>query len=314
MQVTAIKTHKITEKDTDILAIIDRYLDPIALLQDDKRMLENSVLAVTSKIIAICEGRIVPVQDITKDELVDQEAEWYLPRSLNKYDFSISIKWNTFTASGGVDESNGDGNFVLWPKNPQESANTIREHLVEKFGLKNIGVIITDSKTSPLRWGVTGVCLAHSGFAALKSYVGEPDIFGRKMKVEKFGVKNIGVIITDSKTSPLRWGVTGVCLAHSGFAALKSYIGEPDIFGRKMKVEKLSVMDTLAAASVGVMGEGDEQTPLALITDIPFVSFQDRNPTIEELKMLHIEPEDDLFGHMITSVKWIKGKGENPYT
>lgn len=251
MQVKAIKTHKITTEDTNLLAVLDKYVENLE---------ENSVLAVTSKIIAICEGRVVRVQDITKDELVDQEAEWYLPRSLNKYDFSISIKWNTFTASGGVDESNGNGYFVLWPKNPQESANRIREHIVEKFGLKHIGVIITDSKTSPLRWGVTGVTLAHSGFAALKSY-----------------------------------------------------IGEPDIFGRKMKVEKLSVIDTLAASAVGVMGEGDEQTPLATIIDIPFITFQDRNPTVEELKMLHIEPEEDLFGTLLTSVKWIKGKGENPY-
>ena len=251
MQVTAYKTHKITKEDNNLFTILDTYLPNIE---------EKAVVAVTSKIVAICEGRMVKTEDTTKDQLVDEEAELYLPRELNKYDFSISIKWNTFTASGGVDESNGNGYYILWPKDPQASANAIREHLVEKYGLKDVGVIITDSKTSPLRWGVTGVALAHSGFAALKSY-----------------------------------------------------IGEPDIFGRKLKVEKLSVMDTLAGASVGVMGEGEEQTPLAVITDVPFVTFQQRNPTLEELQMLHIEPEDDLFGPMLTAVAWKKGQGKNPY-
>lgn len=247
MKVTSLKTHKITKKDKDIFKILDSYI---------KDLKKKSVVAVTSKIIAVCEGRIVHKSLATKDELTEQEAEWYLPRHLSKYDFCISIKNNTFTASAGVDESNGNGYYVLWPSNPQRSANEIRSYLKKKFG-----------------------------------------------------IEHVGVVITDSKTTPLRWGVTGVALAHSGFVSLNSYIGKPDIFGRLLKAEKLNVSDTLATAAVGVMGEGNEQTPLAIIEDLPFVKFQKGNPAQRELASLHIELEDDLYAPLLRGVKWRRGKG-----
>lgn len=267
MHVVPIKTHKITEKDNDILSVIDKYLishseqieesleDPSVIPQDDQRVVleDTSIIAVSSKIVSICEGNIVPVSSTTKDELAEKEADLYLPRTSNKYDVMVSIKNGMFIASAGIDESNGNGNFILWPKDPQASANRIREHLVEKFGMKNIGVIITDSRTLPLRWGVTGIAIAHSGFSYLKSYVGQPDIFGR----------------------PLR-------------------------------VEQVNVADTLAAAAVGVMGEGEEQTPLALITEAQFVEFQDRNPTQEELDALKTSLENDIYAGLLTAAPWQK--------
>ncbi len=246
MLVKPYKTKKVLEGD-NLFEILESSLPKLE---------ENSVVAVTSKIIAICEGRVAVDTEEERDKLVEEEAEYYLPRHSNKYDFCISIKHNTFTATAGIDRSNGNGKLVLWPKDPQKAVNDIREFLRRKYNLKNIGVITTDSKTSPLRWGVTGVAIAHTGFNALKSYIGKPDVFGR----------------------PLHF-------------------------------EKLNIADSLATATVAVMGEGDEQTPLAVATDIPFVEFQDRNPTQEELDMLHIELEDDVFYPLITAVDWKKGKG-----
>ena len=186
MIVTPIKTHKITSEDKDILKILDKYINSL----EDK-----SVVAVTSKIIAISEGRIIKIGSISKDELVMKEADLYLPRHMSKYDFMISIKNGIFTASGGIDESNGDGYYVMWPKNPQAPANKIREHLAKKFNIKNIGVIITTAR--PRRFaGGYGVAIAHSGFEALNSYIGKPDIFGRIMKAEKLNV-------TDTLAGPL---------------------------------------------------------------------------------------------------------------
>lgn len=254
MKAIAYKTKKILPGD-NLFEILESSLP--------KDIKENSVIAVSSKIIALCEGRVAEDTEEIRNHLVEEEAEYYLPRHSNKYDFCISIKHNTFTATAGIDRSNGNGKLVLWPKNPQKSVNDIREFLVKKFGLKNIGVITTDSKTSPLRWGVTGVAIAHSGFEALKSYIGKPDVFGR----------------------PLHF-------------------------------EKTNIADSLATAATLVMGEGDEQTPLAVITDlptgrqgIPFVVFVRRNPTQEELDSLHIELEDDVFHPLLTAVNWKKGKG-----
>jgi len=246
--VNPIRTHKVTKKDNNILQLIDKYITNLK---------EDSVLVVTSKIVAICEGQLVSMEKTTRDELVEQEADYYLPRSLSKWNVCISIKNNIMVASGGVDQSNGDDNFILWPKNPQKSANEIRKHIMKKFSLNNVGVIITDSKTTPLRWGVTGVAISHSGFNALYSY-----------------------------------------------------IGKPDIFNKLMRVEKLNIADSLASAAVAVMGEGSEQQPLAIITNIPIIEFQKSNPSKKELEFLYANIDDDLYAPLITSVKWKKGKNK----
>src|SRR5260221_316103 len=120
MIVKAYKTHKITNMDGDILAILDIYLPSIA---------ENSVIVVTTKIVAICEGRIEPMQSISKDELVKHEAEYFLPKEDNQYNVYVTIKKNLLLATAGIDESNADNNYILWPKDPQKTANIIREHL-----------------------------------------------------------------------------------------------------------------------------------------------------------------------------------------
>ena len=248
MQITALKTHKITSEDTTIIPILDRY---IPILE------ENTIVAVTSKIISICEGRLVSPESIDKDTLVAQEAELYLPREMNKYQVMLTIKQHILAAAAGIDESNGNGYFILWPENPQRSANQIREYLQTKFKRKHLGVVITDSKTTPLRWGVTGIGLSHSGFLALNDY-----------------------------------------------------IGSPDIFGHLLHMTKVNVMDGLAGAAVYAMGEGREQTPLALITDIPNVQFQERNPIQEELDALAISLDDDIYGEMLKKAEWKKGGGK----
>lgn len=247
MKVTPIRTHKVTKKDKDIFKILDQYIPKLE---------EKSVVAVTSKIVAICEGRIVRLEDAEKDALIRQEAQYYLPKD-NKFHIRFTIKNDTLIASAGIDESNGNGHYVLWPANPQKSANEIRGYLAKRFSLKAVGVIITDSKTTPMRWGVTGIAIAHSGFLAVKDY-----------------------------------------------------IGKEDVFGRKFQYEKLSVRDCLASAAVLTMGEGAEQTPLAVIEDIPNIYFQDRNPTEKELEDIKITLDTDLYGPFLKSVKWRKGKGD----
>ena len=136
MRVTPHKTHPITVIDNSLLKILDSYLPQPP---------EKSIVVVTSKIISICEGRIVKkISDEQKDELAEQEAEYYLPREQNQYHFLISIKRNVMIASAGIDESNGNGYYVLWPKDPQKSANKIREYLTRKYHLKHLWIIITD--------------------------------------------------------------------------------------------------------------------------------------------------------------------------
>src|SRR5579859_5679831 len=138
MRVTSLQTHKITLQDRDIFAILERYILQVK---------ENSVVAITSKIIAICQGRVASVEATDKDALIEQESQYFLPRDKNPYDVSLTISHNILIATAGIDESNANGYYILWPEDPQAVANKIRKYLREKFHLQNIGIIITDSRT-----------------------------------------------------------------------------------------------------------------------------------------------------------------------
>ncbi|HWY79611.1 MAG TPA: coenzyme F420-0:L-glutamate ligase [Candidatus Sulfotelmatobacter sp.] len=250
MNITAYKTHKI-QPNENLYEIMDRYFPSIQ---------DKSVIVLASKIVGICEGNVVKINpdkpiDDQKTTLIEQEADYYIPKEYSQYGFILTMKHNLMVGSAGIDESNSNGFFSLWPKDPQKSANAIREYLVKKHG-----------------------------------------------------VANIGVILTDSKLTPLRWGVTGYAITHSGFQALHSYIGKPDIYGHLLHAEQANIADSFAAAAVVTMGEGNEQQPLAIINDIPFVTFQKRNPTEEELNALKIDLKDDIYASLLTSVSWKKGK------
>lgn len=247
MRITPIKTDKILPKSHSLYEVLDKSINNLD---------ENSIVVITSKIVSLCEGRTVPISGAKKKELVEQEAEYYLPKDASKYGYGFTITNGTLIPAAGIDESNSNGNYLLWPKDSQATANQVRKYLCKKFGLKHVGVIITDSTCFPMRRGTLGIPLAHSGFLAINNYVGKPDLFGRPFSVSAAGIA----------------------------------LG-------------------LSAAAVSTMGEGTEQTPLAVIEDVPFVQFQDRDPNPEEIEHFYIGNKDeDLFAPFINSVNWQKGQ------
>lgn len=244
MIVKAYKTNKVKAGD-NLFKILDKYLPKLE---------EKEVVAISSKVVATCEGRVVKIGTVDKDDLIFKESQFFLPRDKNPYNVSLTITRSILAASAGIDESNGNGNYILWPKDPQASANSIREYLCKKFNRKYIGVILTDSKTTPMRWGVTGIALAYSGF--------------------------LGV---------------------------KSLIGKKDLFGKKLEYTTVSVMDSLASAAILEMGESNDQKPLAVISDISVAQFVDHNPTQKELDKFKISLEEDLYGEFLKNAPWEKG-------
>lgn len=250
MKALPVKTRKVTADTVTVEEFLDESLGELA---------EGSIVVISSKVVAICEGRIVPMDSIDKDELIKKEADHYLPARLGEYGYHFTITHKTLIASAGIDESNADGNYVLWPADPQKSANAIRLYLKQRFGLKNVGVIITDSTCTPMRIGTLGISIGHSGFAALRDYRGQPDLFGRPLQV------------TNS-----------------------------------------SIAGGLAAAACLLMGEGSEQTPIVILEDLSFVAFQDRDPTLEELEEYYIKNKDeDLFAPFLNAVRWQQGGDQN---
>jgi F420-0:gamma-glutamyl ligase len=197
---------------------------------------DKMIVAVTSKIVSLSENRTVPSDSIDKDALIRREADEFIGES--DYGVLLTRKEGQLIASAGIDESNSaDGAFILYPQDPYTSAHALWRELRSAWSLKNLGLILTDSKTSMLRQGVTGMCLAHWGFC---------------------GHKNI--------------------------------IGQPDLFGRKMKTTKINQADSLAAAAVLTMGEASESQPIAVMQyeDVEFREEVSR----WEVRMPH---DEDLY-------------------
>ncbi len=243
MQVTPIRTHAITPDD-NIENLLDRYV---------KGFEPGNILAITSKVISICENRLVPIsQAPCKQELIIQESDAYLLGDYQeRYGHCLTIKNGMLIPSAGIDQSNGNDHYILYPFDCFDSAKKIWLYLRRKIN--------------------QGPC---------------------------------GVIVTDSHTIPLRRGVVGTSLAWCGFNPLYNYIDRPDIFGKKLRVTMSNYADALAVASVFVMGEGDEQTPMALIDDLKQIEFQDAPPTKEDIDTYYIPMEDDLYAPLMTSVNW----------
>src|SRR4051812_31212893 len=113
MIITPIQTHTVTLSQCSLFELIDRYVTKLP---------EKSILVLTSKIVSLCEGSAVPIEDTDREALIVDEADMYLPPSYSMYGHHFSIKHGTIVGSAGIDVSNGDGNYVLWPADLQKTA------------------------------------------------------------------------------------------------------------------------------------------------------------------------------------------------
>lgn len=248
MIIKAIKTRK-------FLPPKDNLDDLLKILVPNLK--EKMIIALTSKVISICEGNTLPKNSIDRNQLVQNESEFYLEKIPHQITNTIfTINHHMIIGGAGIDESNANGYYIILPKNPQKSAQKICQKLKKMTGLKSLGIIITDSHSTPLRRGATGISI---GFA--------------------------------------------------GFNPLKDYRHKKDLFGREFNFEVSNLPDALASAAVLVMGEGNEQTPIALISDLPskitfsFKKNLNKNPDLK----FYLNKEEDLFAPFFMPLPWKKG-------
>jgi F420-0:gamma-glutamyl ligase len=247
MLVKAIKTRPFIPPKDDLLSGLTESFFGFDLK-------ENSIIAVTSKVVSIWQGRCLKVDGkINKDELIKKEADLYLEREETPENYAmLTVKDNILIPTAGIDESNAKGYFILWPEKPYLAAKKLHEFFLEKYNIKNLGIIITDSHCTPLRTGTMGMSIAYYGFYPLRDY--------RNKK---------------------------------------------DIFGRELKMSQLNLVDSLAVLAVLNMGEGKEQTPIAVIEDVGDIKFG----KFDFLKTnpLNIKIKDDIYWPLLKGVKWKRG-------
>ena len=179
MNIVAIHTDRIEPGAHTLLEVLDRAILLLA---------PRSIVAITSKIVSLCEGSVAPVNEAQKQELIRAQSDLYIPESTSKWGINFTITNDTLIPNAGIDESNAGDVYVLWPKDAQATANEVREYLSKKFDITELGVVITDSTCSPLRRGVSGIALAFSGFKPLRDYVGSPDLFERPFTVSQANI------------------------------------------------------------------------------------------------------------------------------
>jgi len=86
----------------------------------------------------------------------------------------------------------------------------------------------------------------------------------RRVIMDRLGVE-VGIVISDSVVYPLRLGTRAYAVDICGIKPIKNYVGSRDLYGRVIRFTVLNVADELASAAHLVMGEGDEETPMAVI-------------------------------------------------
>jgi F420-0:gamma-glutamyl ligase len=196
------------------------------------------------------------VKGVDKETLIKQESARYLPYKHHAgFMVNLTVTNNILIPAAGIDESNADGHYILWPEDVDKLCAEIRRRLIDRHCEE-----------------------------------------GRRPDE---AIQNLGVVSTDSHTTPLRWGVTGITTGLAGVEPLRDLRGEADIFGRKMGVTKVNIIDALAGAAVLFMGEAAEQTPIIILRGFDGIKFSDT----ASMKDFTISPEDDLYSPLIEVMK-----------
>lgn len=172
LSIRAVKSRIITSKDKLFEVLRD------SLKQGD--LASGDILAVTSKVVAMTEGRIDRVSGEKEfNALVKREAD----RVIGGKKVTLTLKNGIFTPWAGIDRSNTKkGTVVLWPKNPAKTAREIHMWLKKNYGLRKVGVLIVDSFCVPLRKGVMGIALGYAGFVGVNDRRGTKDLYGNRLK------------------------------------------------------------------------------------------------------------------------------------
>jgi coenzyme F420-0:L-glutamate ligase/coenzyme F420-1:gamma-L-glutamate ligase len=224
MQLNALRMELI-QPGSDLVAII------LNAINGQNLTLENyDILAIASKAVATAENRLKKLASVKPSsrakriaakfsmeprfvEVVLHEADavyWGVPKAL------LTLKGDVLIPNAGVDQKNApEGYVVLWPRNPFKAAEKIRRDMYERTG------------------------------------------------------KHVGVLIVDSRVTPLRMGTTGIAIGLAGFEPVTDYRAKRDLYGRRILITTHSVADDLGSAAHLIMGESSEQTAAVLIRNAP---------------------------------------------
>jgi coenzyme F420-0:L-glutamate ligase / coenzyme F420-1:gamma-L-glutamate ligase len=196
------------------------------------RLRNGDLIAVASKVVAVSEGNIVRLSSVHPSKKARELAHRYKMDSrfvqivLDESDkvYSgvrgalLTLKDGDAVANAGADQKNAPvGYAVLWPRNSDKTSRKLRAQMERRYR------------------------------------------------------KRLGVLIVDSRVTPLRLGTIGLALGSAGFPPIRDLRGSVDLYGRRARITVHALADGLASVAHLVMGESNEQTPFVLIRNSPAV-------------------------------------------
>ena len=165
---------------------------------------DGDIIVVSHIVVSRAEGRVVDLNRVEPSPFAAQLAE-----ELNKDPRLVEVilreskgiirmgdgklitktKHGFICANSGVDNSNvpGQNNVVLLPKNPDDSAQKIREEIKRITG-RDVAVIISDTHGRPLREGEINIAIGVAGIKPIRDRRGEKDLFGYTLRVKRTAI------------------------------------------------------------------------------------------------------------------------------
>jgi coenzyme F420-0:L-glutamate ligase / coenzyme F420-1:gamma-L-glutamate ligase len=199
LTLTAVAGVPLIAPGDDLAALIAAALRRTAIIPAD-----GDILVVAQKVVSKAEGRLVDLRsvapspraaalakEVDKDprlvEVILSESSEVVRR--RKGVLVVAHRLGFVMANAGVDQSNvgGEDRVLLLPRDPDASAAELKARLEREFGVE-LGLVINDSFGRAWRNGVVGVALGAAGVPSLRDIIGEPDLFGRKMRVTSVAV------------------------------------------------------------------------------------------------------------------------------
>jgi coenzyme F420-0:L-glutamate ligase/coenzyme F420-1:gamma-L-glutamate ligase len=119
----------------------------------------------------------------------------------------------------------------------------------------------------------------------------DADLSARELRhsfKRKTGI-DVAVVITDTFGRPFREGQINVAIGIAGIQPIKSYIGTMDMYGKKLKVTEIAVVDEIASAAELQMGKS-ERIPVVIIRGYLYQMVENSS-----LSQLLRSKEKDLF-------------------
>jgi coenzyme F420-0:L-glutamate ligase/coenzyme F420-1:gamma-L-glutamate ligase len=221
-------------------------------LNSGTEILGGDIVVVAQKIVSKAEGRVVDLRTITPSKNARTLARSQ-HKDLRLVEIILRESQRLVRARNGIIITETRHGFVCANSGVDQSNVQGASHAI-------ILPIDPDKSASRIRSGIRKIC-----------------------------DKDVAVVITDTFGRPFRIGQTNVAIGVAGIEATRSYVGSSDMYGRKLRVTEIAIVDEIASAAELVMGKV-ERVPVAIVRGYDFKPVQKSS-----INVLLRSKEKDLF-------------------